>query len=117
MSCGFLIRLFSLSNFLLRGLSLLGIVACYASRVDSIFPKLRETPVKCPVLGMFGATDANIPATVVDELRTILQAAEHPTEVLMFEEVGHGFAHRGGETPQALDARRRMVEFFGKNLA
>ena len=44
----------------------------YASRIDGEFANLRANLVKCPTLGLFGATDAGIPVPVVQELKTIL---------------------------------------------
>ena len=44
----------------------------YASRIDGEFANLRENLVKCPTLGLFGATDAGIPVPVVQELKAIL---------------------------------------------
>jgi carboxymethylenebutenolidase len=91
-------------------------VAFYASQVNAIFPRLEtETPL-CPLLGLFGATDANIPPAVVLELKRLISRSKHETDAILFDDVGHGFAHRADETPQALDARQRMLDFFNKYL-
>lgn len=47
--------------------------------------------LKCPYLGLFGADDAIIPGTDVDELRAILAGAGKVFEIEVYEGAGHAF--------------------------
>lgn len=67
-------------------------------------------------MGQFGATDANIPVHVVKELETIIASTSQcASNIIIVDGVGHGFAHRGGETPQALLARTQMVDWLQRH--
>jgi carboxymethylenebutenolidase len=76
--------------------------------------------VRCPVLGLFGAEDALIPLSDVDELRARAAARRLPIEVVVYPGAGHAFANETRpETyrkPAADDGWRRALDFFAKHL-
>jgi carboxymethylenebutenolidase len=77
--------------------------------------------VRCPVLGLFGAEDALIPQSDVDELRRRAEAKRAPIEVVVYPGAGHAFANES--RPEAYreaaanDGWRRALDFFAKHLA
>ena len=76
--------------------------------------------VRCPVLGLFGAEDALIPGSDVDELRARAAKRRLPIEVVVYPNAGHAFANElRPETyrkPAADDGWRRALDFFAKHL-
>ena len=69
---------------------------------------------RCPVLGHFGAHDAMIPLSAIDEWR-----ARHPSHPVHVYDAGHGFNcdHRGSyDEGAAALARERTLEFFRQHL-
>lgn len=77
--------------------------------------------VRCPVLGLFGADDALIPQSDVEELRRRASAWRAPLELVVYPGAGHAFANES--RPEAYreaaagDGWRRALEFFAKHLA
>ena len=75
---------------------------------------------RCPVLGLFGAEDALIPKSDVEELRRRAGAWPAPIEVVVYLGAGHAFANES--RPEAYreaaagDGWRRALEHFAKNL-
>jgi carboxymethylenebutenolidase len=77
--------------------------------------------VRCPVLALFGAEDALIPQSDVEELRRRAAAWRAPIEIVVYPAAGHAFANEARpETYReaaATDGWRRALEFFAKHLA
>ncbi|MBR0681518.1 dienelactone hydrolase family protein [Roseomonas eburnea] len=75
----------------------------------------KDEQPRCPVQMHFGETDASIPMSDVDAIRT----AQPGVEVHVYAGAGHGFGcdERGSfSAKDAAVAQRRTLEFFGKNL-
>lgn len=76
--------------------------------------------VRCPVLGLFGAEDALIPQSDVEELRKRVAAWRAPLEIVVYPGAGHAFANESRpETYReaaASDGWRRALDFFAKHL-
>jgi len=78
----------------------------------------RVAEIKVPVLGLYGAKDAGIPADQVEKFFAALKAAGTPAELVMYPEAGHGFNadfrpdnYRKADSE---DAWKRMLEWFRK---
>jgi carboxymethylenebutenolidase len=76
--------------------------------------------LSCPFLGLFGADDALIPVSDVEELERRLAKTGHPYAVHLYPGAGHAFMN--DTRPEmyrpavAQDAWRRMVLFFRERL-
>src|SRR5262249_27995709 len=71
--------------------------------------------LKTPVLGLYGAADAGIPVATVEEMKTALQAAHHPSEIVIYPDTPHGFNadYRPSYRPdQAKDGWSKMQAWF-----
>jgi carboxymethylenebutenolidase len=51
----------------------------------------RAAEIKVPILGLYGAKDAGIPADQVEKFFAALKADGTPAELVMYPEAGHGF--------------------------
>jgi carboxymethylenebutenolidase len=78
----------------------------------------RVAEIKVPVLGLYGAKDAGIPAEQVQKFFAALKATGTPAELVMYPEAGHGFnadfrpdSYRKAD---AEDAWKRMLAWFRK---
>src|SRR3546814_8680391 len=61
---------------------------------DALHPKSPidiVTDIKAPVLGQYGGLDRGIPVADVDAMRTALQAAGKPAELVVYPQADHGF--------------------------
>jgi len=76
--------------------------------------------LRCPYLGLFGADDAIIPLSDVDELRATLARQPQPTEIHVYEGAGHAFFNdmrADAYRPEAAaDGWRRAVRFLHRHL-
>ncbi|MFI5315994.1 MAG: dienelactone hydrolase family protein [Myxococcota bacterium] len=77
--------------------------------------------VRCPVLALFGADDALIPQSDVEELRRRAGARGLPIEVVVYTGAGHAFANESRpeayRAAAAQDGWRRALEFLAKHLS
>ena len=75
---------------------------------------------RCPVLALFGAEDALIPQSDVDELRRRALARGLPIEIVVYPGAGHAFANESRpdvyREAAANDGWRRALEFLAKHL-
>jgi carboxymethylenebutenolidase len=75
--------------------------------------------LKCPVLGLYGGRDQNIPVSDVDAMRSALRAAgKTQSNLILYPEAGHGFHadYRASyDAAAAEDGWRRMQAFFHAN--
>ncbi len=71
-----------------------------------------------PVLGLYGAADSGIPNATVEQMRTALQAAESPSEIILYPETPHGFHadYRASYRQEpAQDGWQRLLAWFKSN--
>jgi carboxymethylenebutenolidase len=76
--------------------------------------------VKTPWLGLFGDLDEMIPVDGVEKLRTELEAASVPTDVVRYADAGHGFhcdARDSYHADSAQDGWQRALAWFDTHLS
>jgi carboxymethylenebutenolidase len=111
---------------LMAACSVAGIAACvswygmlrYAEK-DQLKP---ESPLemaarlRCPYLGFFGADDALIPPSDVEELRAALAAAGKDFEIIAYPGAGHAFFNDSRpdvyRREAAADSWTKAIDFF-----
>ena len=79
--------------------------------------KLKQ--INSPVLGIFGATDAQIPVDKVNLFGTNLKELNIQNEIKIYDGVGHAFANPTGQNfapNETKDAWLKTLEFLNKNL-
>jgi carboxymethylenebutenolidase len=69
----------------------------------------------CPVLAIYGGTDAGIPAEVRDTFDAALDAASVPHRSIVYPEAGHSFFDRKAAdfADASEDAWRQVLDFMG----
>jgi len=86
---------------------------------DRKYPLEIAADLKCPVLGLYGGKDQNIPVSDVEAMRSALKAAgKLQSNLIVYPEAGHGFHadYRSSYDPAAAqDGWRRMLAFFHAN--
>jgi carboxymethylenebutenolidase len=73
-----------------------------------------------PVLGLYGGADTGIPAESIEKMRSALQDAKHPSEIIVYPDTPHGFNadyRPSYRKQQAEDGWKRMLEWFKKQGA
>jgi carboxymethylenebutenolidase len=74
--------------------------------------------IKSPVLGLYGAKDAGVPAAEVEKFFAALKAQGTPAELVMYPEAGHGFhadfRPDNYRKADAEDGWKRMLDWFRK---
>ena len=76
--------------------------------------------IRCPWLGLYGDLDQSIPVGEVEDLRVAAGLSAATTEIVRYEDAGHGFhcndrpEHFNKES--ARDAWNRTLEFFSSHL-
>jgi len=76
--------------------------------------------LRTPWLGLYGDQDQGIPVEDVEALRTAVSAAPVETEIVRYAPAGHGFncdKRDSYHEASAVDAWRRMLEWFERHLA
>jgi carboxymethylenebutenolidase len=71
-----------------------------------------------PVLGLYAGKDTGIPLTGVEKMRTALQAAKVPAEIVVYPEAQHGFHADYRPTyneAAAKDGWQRLLAWFKKH--
>src|SRR5713226_4052878 len=71
--------------------------------------------LKAPVLGLYGADDQGIPLDTIEQMRTALQAAGSPSEIVIYPNTPHGFHadYRASyRKEQAEDGWKRLQAWF-----
>ncbi len=74
--------------------------------------------LKAPVLGLYGGADTGIPPESIEQMRKALQAANQPSEIVVYPDTPHGFNadyRPSYRKDNAEDAWKRMLEWFKKN--
>lgn len=91
------------------------------SRRPQLPPLIGEAAtLKAPWLGLFGDQDEGIPVEDVEKLRTALEAASAPTEIVRYPAAGHGFLCDERDSyneAAARDGWARTVDWFEAHLA
>ncbi len=86
---------------------------------DRKYPLEIAAELKCPVLGLYGGQDQNIPVSDVEAMRAALLAAgKTQSNLIVYPDAGHGFHadYRATYDPAAAeDGWRRMLAFFHAN--
>jgi carboxymethylenebutenolidase len=89
-------------------------------QTDELHPKNPidlVTALKAPVLGLYGGQDQGIPIETVEQMRRALEAANNPSEIVVYPDAPHGFHadYRPSYRPQAAqDGWKRLQEWFKK---
>lgn len=81
------------------------------------FPVDLASSLKAPVLGLYGGADAGIPNETVEQMRTALQAAGNPSQIVLYPETPHGFYadyRPSYRKEQAQDGWKRLQEWLKK---
>ena len=71
--------------------------------------------LKAPVLGLYGGDDQGIPLDTIEQMRTALQAAGSPSEIVIYPNTPHGFHadYRASyRKEQAQDGWKRLQAWF-----
>ncbi len=79
----------------------------------------RLTPIKWPVLGIFGDQDRAIPLTMVNDFKSSLEQLGVTNEIHIYPGVGHAFANPSGANyapKETMDAWEKTLAFLEKNL-
>lgn len=105
-----------------EGHGLAGVVGFYG-RVAEEEPGDATAPVAlaprfdCPVLGLFGGADPKITPAHVDAFREVLDDAEVPNELVVYEGAPHSFFDRSAAEHQdaTADAWTRVLRFIEAN--
>jgi carboxymethylenebutenolidase len=73
---------------------------------------------RCPVLGLFGGADANIPPEAIEEFHRVLDETGVQNEMVVYPGAPHSFFDRSFEQHRVAcdDAWRRMLTFIGRAL-
>src|SRR5262245_22982305 len=81
------------------------------------YPLDLVSALKAPVLGLYGGADSGIPAESVEQMRTALQAAGSPSQIVLYPDTPHGFNadyRPSYRKEQAQDGWKRLQEWFKK---
>jgi carboxymethylenebutenolidase len=100
------------------GLGLAGVIGFYGRVAEELpgdptAPVIQAPRYTCPVLGLFGGADPKITAEHVEALRKALEAAEVPSELVIYEGAPHSFFDRAFVQHQSAnqDAWTRVLTF------
>lgn len=101
-------------------------VSFYGGGIVRPRPAARMTPIlgeadriSCPILCLFGAEDASIPAEDVQQIRERLRSLSKRNEVVTYPNAGHGFLceERSSYSPVAAeDAWKKTLAWFAELL-
>jgi carboxymethylenebutenolidase len=101
-------------------------VAWYGRIVGQPNPNAPQNPIdiakelKAPVLGLYGGKDGGIPLDTVEQMRAALEAANKPSEIVVYPEAQHGFNadYRPSYNEEAAkDGWNRLQAWFKKHGA
>ena len=73
--------------------------------------------LKAPVLGLYGGADTGIPTDTVEQMQKALQAAQSPSQIVLYPDTPHGFHadyRPSYRKDQAQDGWKRLQEWFKK---
>jgi dipeptidyl aminopeptidase/acylaminoacyl peptidase len=75
-------------------------------------PITRADDIRAPLMLVHGANDPRVPVSEARQLHALLQARGVDSELLIYDDEGHGLAKRVNR----LDAYPRMFDFFCRHL-
>jgi carboxymethylenebutenolidase len=81
------------------------------------FPIDLVADLKAPVLGLYGGADQGIPNENVEQMKKALQAANKPSQIILYPDTPHGFHadYRPSYRKEpAQDGWKRLQEWFKK---
>jgi carboxymethylenebutenolidase len=96
-------------------------IAWYGRLVDQTSDLKPKNPIdlvpalKTPVLGLYGGADTGIPNETVEQMRTALQAAKSPSQIVLYPDTPHGFYadyRPSYRKEQAQDGWKRLLEWL-----
>lgn len=96
-------------------------IAWYGRLVDQTSDLKPKNPIdlaatlKAPVLGLYGGADTGIPNETVEQMRTALQAAKSPSQIVLYPDTPHGFYadyRPSYRKEQAQDGWKRLLEWL-----
>lgn len=96
-------------------------IAWYGRLVDQTSDLKPKNPIdlaaalKAPVLGLYGGADTGIPNETVEQMRTALQAAKSPSQIVLYPDTPHGFHadyRPSYRQEQAQDGWKRLLEWL-----
>jgi len=80
--------------------------------LESISPIHHLDRIRCPLYVFHGRNDPRVPVHEAEQIVRSLRDSGRTVEHLFFENEGHGIRRRENQ----IEAIRRMVDFFGRNL-
>ena len=99
------------------GVAWYGRLVGQASDLTPKYPIDLVATLKAPVLGLYGGADSGIPVESVEQMRTALQAAGSPSQIVLYPDTPHGFNadyRPSYRQEQAQDGWKRLQEWFKK---
>jgi carboxymethylenebutenolidase len=106
-----------------RDQGLAGVIGFYggpqgAGPDDEAAPVRLASQYRCPVLGLFGGADENIPAEAIERFRQVLDEAGVENEMVVYPGAPHSFFDRRFDDHRDAcdDAWRRMLAFVGRGV-
>lgn len=104
-------------NLAISGETLDATIVYYGSGIATTSPQL--SPIKWPVMGVFGDADQAIPTTTVKAFEDSLNSLKVENEIYMYPGVGHAFANPSNPNhapKETADAWEKSVAFLEKHL-
>ena len=99
------------------GVAWYGRLVGQANDLTPKYPIDLVSALKAPVLGLYGGADSGIPTESVEQMRTALQAAGSPSQIVLYPDTPHGFNadyRPSYRKEQAQDGWKRLQEWFKK---
>lgn len=99
------------------GVAWYGRLVGQATELTPKYPTELVSALKAPVLGLYGGADSGIPPETVEQMRTALQAAGNPSQIVLYPDTPHGFNadyRPSYRQEQAQDGWKRLQEWFKK---
>jgi carboxymethylenebutenolidase len=99
------------------GVAWYGRLVGQANDLTPKYPIDLVSALKAPVLGLYGGADSGIPTESVEQMRTALQAAGNPSQIVLYPDTPHGFNadyRPSYRKEQAQDGWKRLQEWFKK---
>ncbi len=99
------------------GVAWYGRLVGQANDLTPKYPIDLVSALKAPVLGLYGGADSGIPTESVEQMRTAVQAAGNPSQIVLYPDTPHGFNadyRPSYRKEQAQDGWKRLQEWFKK---
>jgi carboxymethylenebutenolidase len=99
------------------GVAWYGRLVGQATELTPQYPIDVVAALKAPVLGLYGGADTGISTESVEQMRTALQTAGNPSQIVLYPDTPHGFNadyRPSYRKEQAQDGWKRLQEWFKK---